>query len=184
MGNAASLPQWGPIELCKGSLNKPGSHKNMKHCPSNTPPWRLWRCKGGSPACWSRAGRGAQSLGCGDTWPEQGCPCPQLAPWGSSTTEVPGGAQQSQPSCSAATPAASLLSGKEGRKIQLTAQVSKAGTLPYRVLDRPCGLGWDQGDLGWEKADGKLQQVKKDPSGKGNPLKKLWQFYQPLQGWT
>lgn len=161
MGHSASLPQSGPPELCKGSLNKSGSHKNMKHCTRNAAPWCLWSYKGDLPACWSRAGRGAQSLGWkpGDTWPEQGCPCPQPAPPGNSINKVPGGVQQSDPSCTAApqlhrcTPAALLPPqlqacsvGREGRQTRLTAQRFQGR---HSAIQSPSQALWAGQRSGW-----------------------------------
>lgn len=93
----------------------------------------------------------------------------------------------SDPSCTAATPAASLFCGKRGKE-----NMAYSTAFPKQVL---CHMESLTGPVGWEKirvnlgdkrekVDGKLQQGRKDPSGKVNPLKQLWQFYQSLQGWT
>lgn len=95
----------------------------------------------------SRAGRGAVTgWKPGDTWPEQGCPCPQPAPRGNSTNKAPGGAQQSEPSCSAGPPAASLFCGQGGKENTAYSTAS-----PKQALCHTKSL---TGPLGWEEIIG------------------------------
>lgn len=123
--------------LRKNSLNKPGSHKNIKkgtkkaeHAASGLTAWGWGCCLAGSPS-------------------EGPSPWKALVATKTSTNKALGGAQQSYPSYSAGTPAGSCSVGEEEGKYSLR-HVSKAGALAYRLLDKPkpCGLEREQSELG------------------------------------